>query len=158
MTKALDLAVNEVKKAWQRGQITLADIGGFSMDELDSAYNAAVKLVTSGQSAAALQVVGTLLLLNPRSARFYQLAGVALHALKRYELAEGYYRMASALAPLDPIAVMYRGETNLFLGNRKLGFDLLRRGIAMASGRPELETYLQRARAVERAFLQKQAA
>ena len=158
MTQALELAVNEVKKAWRRGQITLADIGGFSSDELDAAYNAAVQLVTSGQAGAALQVVGTLLLLNPRAARLYQLAGVALHALKRYELADGYYRMASAFAPLDPIAVMYRGEIQLFLGNRKLGFELVRRGIAMASAREEFEIYIQRARAVERAFLQQKAA
>src|SRR5687768_13373546 len=100
------------------GKINLASVGGFSEDELEGGYSAAVAKVESEQPAKALKVLGTLMMLNPRVSKYYRLAGIALHRLKRFDLADLYYDVALAFDPRDPIAMLYRGETHLLMERR----------------------------------------
>lgn len=153
----LEAALAEVKKAWRRGELCLAEIGGFTDKELDAAVTAASRLIISRQTGEALQVIGSLIFLKPREPKYYHLAGLALHAAERFDLADAYYRLALAINPEDVASLVYRGEVNLYLGKRKQGLSMLRRALELARGKPALDTFVMRARAVERAFLEKPA-
>lgn len=130
------------------GRINWADIGGFGESELEGGYSAAVSMLESDMPAKGLKIVGTLLTLNPTIAKFYRLAGIALHRLKYYQLADGYYDIALALDPNDPISKLYRGETHLFMNNRASGRRLIEEGIRDADGDPGLHAIVQRAKAI----------
>lgn len=143
--------VMAVYDAWRAGHLSLAEVGGFLRRELEAGYALASGMVSGDRNARALQVVGVLLLLDPGCARYYQLAGIALQRLKRYELADAYYAMAIHYEPSDPLSLMYRGEVCLYLGRREVGLALLRLGIDLAVGRTELEPYAKRAASIERA-------
>jgi len=148
----LQQGIEELTTALSAGQLCLAQIGGFGETELEGGYKAAVSLLESDMAAKGLKVVGTLLTLNPTIAKYYRLAGIALHRLKYYELADGYYDIALAIDPDDPIAKLYRGECHLFMEKRASGRKLLEEGIAQAEGSPELHSIVQRARAIAQAL------
>lgn len=134
------------------GKINLAAAGGFSEDELEGGYSAAVAKVESEQPAKALKILGTLMMLNPQVPKYYRLAGIALHRLKKFELADLYYHVALAFDPTDPIAMLYRGETHLLMDKRVTGRQLLQEGVQLAAGRPDLHNIVQRAKAIAQAF------
>lgn len=142
-------AITNMVKA---GLLTLADVGGFSEAELEGGYSAAVAKLESEQPAKCLKILGTLLTLNPRVSKFYRLAGIALHRLKQYELADAYYDIALAFDPEDAISMIYRGETHLLMNKRFTARRLLVEGLKRADAEPELHAIAQRARAIAQAL------
>ncbi len=144
--------IDELTEFVKQGHVTLAEVGGFGTAELEGGYNAAVSMIESDMAAKGLKIIGTLLTLNPNEAKYYRLAGIALHRLKQYGLADGYYDIALAFDPNDPIAMLYRGETHLFLERRFSARQFLEQGFEQAEGRPELHAIVQRAKAIAQAF------
>lgn len=143
-------ATAEVTRLLADGKVSLADVGGFSEQELAGGYAAAVRMLEAGHPAKALKITGSLLLLEPGDAAYHRLAGVACHHLGEYALANNYYLAAQALAPGDATTMIYRGEALLALGEGEQGEAELRRGIAAAAGNPALAAIVKRAAEVGR--------
>ena len=143
---------DKIKAFYRDGQLTLADIGGFSQTELNGAYVCACQSVDRDQCLEALQVLGALILVNPRDHRYYQLAAIGLQRLDRCDLADAFYTMALAYEPEDAISLMYAGETKIQMGDITAGIEHLRRGIAYGAANPLLKEYVHRARLIVDAY------
>jgi len=133
-----------------RGDVSLADVGGFSEQELNGGYLAAVRMLEAGHAAKALQITGSLILLQPDEAAYHRLAGVACHHLSEHALADRYYQNAQHLAPDDATTMLYRGEVLLAMGENEQGGAELRRGLAAAGSDPALAVIAKRAGEVAR--------
>ncbi len=145
---------DEVHQAVVKGDLTLAQVGGFTPEELDSAYAATCKLITTGKLKAALQVAGYLILIDPWQGRNYYLTGVCFHRLGQCERAVHYYQVALKFDE-DAVTTIALGEAKLVLGERKEARLLLQRGVRLAQPGDEaskphfdraiqlLSTYLQ---------------
>jgi predicted Zn-dependent protease len=143
-------AAAAVRRMLGEGKLSLADVGGFSQQELNGGYVAAVRMLEAGQAAKALQITGSLILLQPNDAAYHRLAGVACHHLGEYALADIYYRGAQNLAPNDATTMLYRGEVLLAMGEAEQGKSELQRGLAAASSDPALAVIAKRAGEVAR--------
>jgi tetratricopeptide (TPR) repeat protein len=142
---ALGETFAEVSKAVAGGTVTLAQVGGFTQDELDSAYGAASTLVNVGKLNDALQITGYLILLEPWKARYYVLAGVCFHRRQQYDMALQYFDVAFAI-DADPVTQMRKGETLLMLGEREQAGACLQAAIDSAPANdPALEPHIERA-------------
>jgi predicted Zn-dependent protease len=107
-------------------------------------------MLEAGHAAKALQITGSLMLLDPKDAAYHRLAGVACHHLGELALANNYYRAAQNLAPDDATTMLYRGEVLLALGESEQGAAELRRGLAAAGSDPSLAAITTRAGEVAR--------
>jgi tetratricopeptide (TPR) repeat protein len=137
---------DQVSRAVAAGTISLAQAGGFTQDELDSAFAAAGTLVSTGKIDDALQIAGYLILLEPWKARYYVLAGLCFHRRRQYAMALQYYDVALAL-DADPTTMIRKGETLLMLGEREQAGASLQAGIAAAPDKdPDVEPHVERAR------------
>lgn len=136
---------NKVTQAVAAGTVTLAEVGGFTQDELDSAYAAASTLVNVGKLAEALQVAGYLILLEPWKARYYALAGICFQRRRQHDMALQYFDVAVAI-DADPVTQIRKGETLLMLGEREQAAACLRAGIEAAPANdPAVEPHIERA-------------
>jgi len=145
---------DEVSKAVAAGNITLAQVGGFTEDELDSAFAAASTLVDTGKLGEALQIAGYLILLEPWKARYYVLGGICFHRRGRYDMALQYFDVAIAI-DADPVTQIRKGETLLMLGERELAAGSLRAGIDAATAiAPAVEPHVERAKQLLSTYLE----
>jgi tetratricopeptide (TPR) repeat protein len=121
-----------VHQAVMKGDLTLAEVGGFTADELDSAFAGVVKLLNIGKVREALQISGYLILLSPWEARFYGLTAHCLHRHGKPQQAVHYYNIALALGE-DGVMLASRGELHLQLGNRAQAQHDLGRALELLS-------------------------
>jgi tetratricopeptide (TPR) repeat protein len=128
--------IGDLKAAVNEGRLTLAEVGGFTDNELDGAYAVACKYAEMGQVAPAMQITGYLIFIDPYKARYYQLVGICMQRLGQYATADHYYGMASAMAPDDPMTKIYRGEAKIMSGKKDDGLGLVRDGLALAQSDP----------------------
>ncbi|MEZ4272692.1 MAG: hypothetical protein R3C68_15050 [Myxococcota bacterium] len=126
-----------IKDAYSEGCLSLAEIGGFSQDELDATYRCACSLVAQKKIPEALTILGILLLIDPNRARYHQLAGIAFQTTGAIEQADIYYNVALGIER-DPLTLMYAGEVRTRLGFSVEGTALLLEGLAQACLHPEL--------------------
>lgn len=122
----------EVKAAMLKGDLTLAQVGGFSTDEIDAAYAGVCKLIATGKLREALQIAGYFILISPWEARHYYLAGVCLHRLNKPQEALQYYDVALAFdqgGAEDGVALLGKGEVLLMLGRRDEARKALQHGV-----------------------------
>ncbi|MEZ4270286.1 MAG: hypothetical protein R3C68_02250 [Myxococcota bacterium] len=128
--------LGELSKAVEEGRLTLAEVGGFTANELDGAYACACKYVEIGQVFHAMQIAGYLIFLDPHSGRYYQLIGICLQRLNQYDTAEHYYRLAQVFDKDDPMTLVYRGECRIMTGHTDEGLELIRQGQQLAKKKP----------------------
>jgi tetratricopeptide (TPR) repeat protein len=154
MKKNPELAkvIGELSKAVEEGRLTYAEVGGFTADELDGAYACACKYAEMGQVLEAIQIAGYLIFLDPYMARAYQLVGICMQRLKQYENADYYYRVAQKLAPEDAMTLVYRGETKIMTGKTDEGMELVKKGVAIAKGKPQWKEVAERGQVLVRQF------
>ena len=120
----------EIKAAMLKGDLTLAQVGGFSPEEIDAAYAGACKLVATGKLREALQIAGYFILISPWEARHFYLAGVCLHRLNKPDQALQYYNVALAFAD-DGATLLGKGEVLLMLGRRDEARKALQHGLRL---------------------------
>jgi tetratricopeptide (TPR) repeat protein len=126
--------LGDVKKAVADGSLTMAEVGGFTDNELDGAYAVACKYVEVSQLTEALQLLGFLIMLDPYKGRYYQLMGISLQQLRQYESADRFYKMALRLDDDNPMSMIYRGECKIMGGDIDLGLEFIKKGMDCASG------------------------
>lgn len=129
-------AIGDLKELLFQGKITLAEVGGFTDNELDGAYAVACKYVEMGQVGPAMQIAGYLIFIDPYKARYYQLVGICLQRLQQYEAADHYYSLSSAMDPDDAMSRIYRGEAKLLSGKIDDGLQSIKDGLALAQKDP----------------------
>lgn len=129
-------AIKDLKQMVADGRLTLADIGGFTENELDGAYAVACKMVESNQLTPAMQLLGYLIFIDPYKAKYHQLVGIILQRMEQFEAADQYYSVAEALEPEDPMTKVYRGEAQLMCGNVDEGLTSVRQGLELAGQAP----------------------
>ena len=117
LTEAV-LAVEAALSAGKQARMALPRLERFSSDTIaDSAYLAAVSLINEhryGEAIAALETAGQALGPHPDVLTYL---GFANRKLRRYDLAETYYRSALAVAPGHRGATEYFGEMMLERGD-----------------------------------------
>lgn len=128
--------IQHLKQAVMGGRLTLAQVGGFTDNEMDGAYAVACKYAETGDTLHAIQIAGYLVFLNPRDARFYQLLGICLQRMQMWDGADYFYSMATSLDRADPMNVIYRGEARIMAGHVDDGVDMLQQGLALAKNEP----------------------
>lgn len=117
LTEAV-LAVEAALSAGKQASMTLPRLERFSSDTVaDSAYLSAVSMINEhryGEAIAALETAGQALGPHPDVLTYL---GFANRKLRRYDLAETYYRSALAVAPGHRGATEYFGEMMLERGD-----------------------------------------
>ncbi|HET6346087.1 MAG TPA: hypothetical protein VFH51_14215, partial [Myxococcota bacterium] len=128
--------LRNITTAINEGRLTLKEVAGFSDDQFDAAYAAACKFLELGQATEALKIVGWLLWLDTRDARFYQLGGLCMHHLKLWCVADYLYTMALMYDANNFTTMIYQGETKIMVDERDKGRELLQQGLALAQKHP----------------------
>ncbi len=141
---ALAAQLDQMHSAVLRGELTLAQAGGITPEQLEAAYAGAAKLVAIGKIDEAQQIAGYLILIDPYQARGYVLAGTCFHHKRRHALAVAYYEVALAFGE-DAVTRMALGEALLMLGRRPEARRALKQGIAAAPPHKSVQPYVQRA-------------
>jgi tetratricopeptide (TPR) repeat protein len=138
----------EIAKMVKTGRLTLAQVGGFTPNELEGAYTCAYKYSEMGRVTEAMQISGYLALVNPRDSRYYQLTAICWQRMKQYETADIYYEQALGLNPGDARSMCFRGECHLMIGKIDSGIELIKKSIAVAGQQKELADIVKRAGAL----------
>jgi hypothetical protein len=126
------------------GTLSLAQVGGFSPDELEAAHGAASQYLTRGQPGKAMKIAGLLIVLEPMVARHHRLAGLSAMYAKDPTHAESFFRTAAHLDPTDALTLLYWGETCAALHKVPRARELLLRGLELADS--SLAPHVQRAK------------
>ncbi len=128
--------LQDLKGAVLEGRVTLAEVGGFTDDELDGAYACACKYAEMDQFTQAIQISGYLIFIDPHKARYYQLVGIAMQRMGQFKEADRYYGIAAALDASDPMTSVYRGESIIMTGNIDAGLQHVHSGLELAQADP----------------------
>lgn len=116
---AIQAAIEAVKAAMagdaKPSNHSALPMGGFAVG--DRHYNAAVKLINTGQYAAAIESLYEAKRHAGPHPDILNYLGFAHRKLERFEEAKGYYRQALTLDPDHKGATEYLGELHLQLGN-----------------------------------------
>ena len=145
--------LKDVQKAVSEGRLTLAEVGGFTDNELDGAYAVCCKYVEMGQVVQAMQIVGYLIFIDPYKSRYYQLTGICMQRLQQYEGADHFYRMALSLDKNDPMSMVYQGECKILSGELDSGLEIIKEAVVLAQDDPvEHHDILERAQALIKQF------
>ncbi len=129
-------SLGELKEAVAKGTLTLAEIGGFTEEELEGAYVCACKYADMGQLPEAMQIAGYLIFVSPQNASYYQLVGICMQRLNQYDMADRYFGLAMALDKEDPMTLVYRGESQIMGGRVDEGVKLVKDGLEAANTDP----------------------
>jgi tetratricopeptide (TPR) repeat protein len=141
-----DEAFQKISRAVSDGRLTLAEVGGFSEEELDGTYACACTLVHEGRLKEALEIARLLIILDTLDGRYYLLGGTALQGLDQLEAAEQAYIFAAALLPDSVRANIFLGETKIKLGKTDAGLECLQQGVSLEGDDPDEKELQERAR------------
>lgn len=129
--------------------ITLKQVAGFTDEQMYGGYVAACRYLDMGQPLMCLHIVGWLLYLDTRNAKYYQLAGISAQHLKLWCFADYLYGLSLIYDDDEnpsPITQIYRGEAKIFSEERHAGVELLRTGMARCGNDPEEQDAAKRAK------------
>jgi tetratricopeptide (TPR) repeat protein len=126
------------------GGLTLAQVGGFTDNELDGAFGCACQYATMGKFGDAMMITGFLAFVDPYKSRYHQLTGICWQRLKHYVSAKRAYEIALVMDPNDVVTMAYLGECQLLLGQKAGGVETLQKVIKLAAGKPQLEETARR--------------
>jgi tetratricopeptide (TPR) repeat protein len=145
--------IKELSAAVQDGRLTLAEVGGFTENELHGAYACACKYADMGQVLQAIQIAGYLIFLNPHDGRYFQLIGICMQRLGQYDGADYFYRTALVLLKDDPMTTIYLGESRIMAGKVDDGVQLVKKGLGLAEKSPaQHKDLIDRAHVLVRQF------
>ena len=130
--------LDTLAQAVRRGGMSLRQIADFSQEQMDAGYAVACQLLERGEPLKAVEMAGYMLYLDSRDTRFYRLAGLSMHHLKLWCLADYLYTLVGIYSENKPDAatLVYQGEVKLMIEERDEGIALLKRGIALAGQEP----------------------
>lgn len=146
-----------IKKSLQEGSLTLAEVAGFTKEELEGGYFVVTQLLRNREPMKALLVVGTLIAMDPHNAKFYQGAGIALQQMKDYVGAAFLFQTAHAYDKTDAMTLIYWGECQLMQGRIDDGLKKVQQGQLVADKHPDKTTLIARAQALQKMFGSKKA-
>ncbi len=138
----------EVKKLVGDGRLTLAQVGGFTQNELDGAYGCACEYAQMGRVTEAMQIAGYLALVDPYNGRYFQLTAICWQRMKQYQTADHFYGLALRFDENNPRTLCYQGECQLMLGKIDSGVELLKASIAAAGSNKDHADIAKRAHAL----------
>lgn len=134
-------------------ELTLKEVADFSDEQMDAGYSVACQFLERGNPIKALETVGWLLWIDSRDARFYQLAGICMHHLKLWCIADYLYHLAIRYGGEQPTTLVYQAEVKIMLDEKVQAKDLLQQGLKLAAGQALLQDVFSRGQ-----FLLKQLA
>jgi tetratricopeptide (TPR) repeat protein len=100
------------------GTLNLADLAGFSSDELDACYAMACQKIAVGNLDEATRLFLLLCLLAHDRAKHWRGLGLTFHRRKIYESATIFYGLALKREPHDVIARAFNAECLLWMNKR----------------------------------------
>jgi tetratricopeptide (TPR) repeat protein len=149
---ALRQQLRDITEAVNKGRLTIKEVAGFTDEQFEAGYAAACKYLELGQPTEALKIVGWLMWLDSRDARFYHLGGLCMHHLKLWCIADYLYTMALMYDTNNFTTMIYQGETKIMNDEKEAGFELVRRGIALAQKHPSEVELIKRGQTLLKQF------
>ncbi|MBJ81221.1 MAG: hypothetical protein CMH60_07895 [Myxococcales bacterium] len=144
--------IEELSTSVSKGELTFAQVGGFTDNELDGAYAAACQYINTDQIAQGTQLLGMLILIDPYKARYYQLVGIALQRVKTYPTAEYFYGLAQRLEPENIMTQVYLGECKILNGKTAEGLQMLEESMQAIENQGDSDNLKARAQALIQQF------
>jgi tetratricopeptide (TPR) repeat protein len=144
--------IEELSASVSNGELTFAQIGGFTDNELDGAYAAACQYINTDQIQQGTQLLGMLILIDPYKARYYQLVGIGLQRLKTYPTAEYFYGLAQRLEPENIMTQVYLGECKILNGKTDDGLKILKESLQAIENEGDSSDLKGRAQALIQQF------
>ncbi|MBN1962437.1 MAG: pentapeptide repeat-containing protein [Deltaproteobacteria bacterium] len=102
--------------ALARGHLSISELIGMEMRELDAVYLMAVARLEVDQDSSAMQLFAGLAALFPFCAKYWRGYGIALHRLRLWAQAHHAYDAALQLEPNHALTCLYRAEVLAHLG------------------------------------------
>jgi predicted Zn-dependent protease len=130
-------AMDVVKTLVLKGKVSLGDVGGMTQQEYDGAYACACQFAHAGRFLEAVKLACLLMVVDGRDGRYAQLAGICMHRMKHYAVADQLYAVAMQLSPKDPTVWVYRGELLWAMGDQEKAKEWIARGLKEAEKHPE---------------------
>ena len=145
--------MRELKKTYltqSSGTLNLADLAGFSDDEINACYAMACQKIAVGDLDEAMKLFLLLCLLAHDRSKHWRGLGLTFHRRKIYESANIMYNLALKRDPNDIIARAFNAECLLWMNKRVQARHEAELAIALgtASSKREDVAYLRRAEAV----------
>ena len=104
---------------------TLSDLQGLEPRHLEALYAIGHQAYSVGDYDRAIDLFGSLVMLNPHDRRFPMALGSAHQMKGNHERAINYYLMASTHDMMDPVPVFHMGECLIALGQVEQACDCL---------------------------------
>jgi tetratricopeptide (TPR) repeat protein len=134
-------------------ELTLKEVADFSDEQMDAGYAVACQFLERGDPIKALETAGWLLWIDSRDGRFYQLAGICMHHLKLWCIADYLYHLALRYGGQEPTTLVYQAEVKIMLDEKVEAKTILLQGLKLAEGQAPLQDVYSRGQ-----FLLKQLA
>jgi tetratricopeptide (TPR) repeat protein len=138
--------LEQLTEAVRNRQTTYKELAGFPDEQMDAGYAVACQFLERGDPLQALQTVGWLMWVDARDGRFYQLAGICVHQMKLWWLADYLYGEALEFGADRAMTLVYRGEVKIMLEEKDEAKKLLTEGIELAQKPPVSQDILTRGR------------
>lgn len=122
MTDAMELA---------EGKRSLKEVRGYSDEGLHAVARQAIILFQQGKQEDARKLFQGLSAVNPSSAYFARLLGVAECAARKYEAALAAFDVAVRLEPEEPAGYVGRAEVLVMTGHRARAIEDLKRAVSL---------------------------
>lgn len=129
---------------FMNGLITLQELEGISDEEMETIYALGYNFFTYGKYDAAKDIFTGLTAYAPYTAHYWRALGAVNQQLKDYTEAIAAYDMAIANDENDVVSYVYRGESNILLGNVDVGLGDLDRVRQIGSQYPQFAPWVQR--------------
>lgn len=129
-----------------KGTLNLADIGGFTQEQMDSLYAVATNYAQEERYEDALHIMSYLYILDMENTRNHIFVASVLMRMKQYESADHLLGMVRPMVEDDNILYLLNsGETKLMVGKIQTGLELLEACVAVQSKTEKEKQYQNRA-------------
>ncbi len=121
--------IDKTTKAVFSGERPLGEVAGFTIEELDVIYKAAVVSAEVGNTKSALYLLSFLVLMDALNPRYYHLAGVVAQRINDYNQACMYFRAALRRDENAGETRVLYGECRIMQGEVDAGIEEIRIGL-----------------------------
>ena len=138
-------AVHDAMHAWQTGTVDLATLCDLADEELTSACQRGMQLLTAGLNEQALRVLEGVCALRPKEASFVRALGFAYSRSEQPAKAYRTFGRARALDPSDAISRLMEAECAALSLGPQAAAPLLQEALRESRPSAQVQPYIMRA-------------
>jgi Flp pilus assembly protein TadD len=140
--------VEAVTRAVRSGELSMAQVAGFTPEECDALFLQAMDLVRQGAYTRAGKVFSFLSHLDRSDPRYYRGLGLVFHCMHEFGWAEALLDIALAFNADDRIALALKAEGSLYLYGKKRAHQRLGDIVRLGARNTDEQLYLDRAQQI----------